>query len=233
MRERRRVLSLRVLIHLLLLRPLLRLIFGINVTGRENLKGLDRFILVANHNSHLDTLLLYSVLPVGQIPTTHPLAARDYFARHRWLFAVVNYLFRPIWIDRIQKEGDPIAETLRVIDRGCSVIVFPEGTRGEPGQIQEFKTGVGRLVERRRDVPVVPVFLLGPERSLPKRAPFPLPLWNRGPAPTAPGGERGCHSLAADVDRKPGALGIGPAPQTTTFEEVLLHDRRAGDRRVR
>ncbi|MHC4233720.1 MAG: 1-acyl-sn-glycerol-3-phosphate acyltransferase [Planctomycetota bacterium] len=178
MKKRRRVLSLRLLIHLLLLRPLLRLVFGINVAGRENLRGLDRFILVANHNSHLDTLLLYSVLPVRQILMTHPLAARDYFSRHRWLFAAVNYLFRPIWIDRLQKEGDPIAETLEIIDRGCSVIVFPEGTRGKPGQIQEFKTGVGRLVERRRDVPVVPVFLLGPERSLPKRAPFPLPLWN-------------------------------------------------------
>lgn len=178
MTERRRTLSLRLLIHLLLLRPLLRLIFGVNVEGRENLKGLDRFILAANHNSHLDTLLLYSVLPIRQILRTHPLAARDYFSRHRWLFAAVNYLFRPIWIDRLHKEGDPIEETLQMIDRGCNIIIFPEGTRGEPGQIQEFRTGIGRLVQRRSDLPIVPVFLLGPERSLPKRAPFPLPLWN-------------------------------------------------------
>lgn len=178
MMESRRVFSLRLLLHLLLLRPLLHLIFGLSVEGRENLERLDRFILVANHNSHLDTLLLYSVLPVRQILRTHPLAARDYFSRHRWLFAVVNYLFRPIWVDRVYKEGDPIAVTLDRIDRGCNIIIFPEGTRGEPGQIQEFRTGVGRLMERRRDLPVVPVFLLGPERSLPKRAPFPLPLWN-------------------------------------------------------
>ncbi|UCC84550.1 MAG: 1-acyl-sn-glycerol-3-phosphate acyltransferase [Gemmatimonadota bacterium] len=178
MTERRKTLSLRLLIHLLLLRPLLSVIFGVNVEGRENLKGLDRFILAANHNSHLDTLLLYSALPIRQILRTHPLAARDYFSRHRWLFAAVNYLFRPIWIDRVHKDGDPIEETLAVIDQGRNIIIFPEGTRGEPGQIQEFRTGIGRLVQRRSDIPVVPVFLLGPERSLPKRASFPLPLWN-------------------------------------------------------
>ncbi|UCC48293.1 MAG: 1-acyl-sn-glycerol-3-phosphate acyltransferase [Gemmatimonadota bacterium] len=178
MTDRQPALSLRLLIHLLLLRPLLRLVFGVNVVGRENLKGLDRFILAANHNSHLDTLLLFSVLPIRQILRTHPLAARDYFSKQRWLFAAVDYLFRPIWIDRVRKEGDPIEETLEKIDRGSNIIIFPEGTRGEPGQIQEFRTGIGRVVERRRDLPVVPVFLLGPERSLPKRARFPLPLWN-------------------------------------------------------
>ncbi|MBW2588798.1 MAG: 1-acyl-sn-glycerol-3-phosphate acyltransferase, partial [Deltaproteobacteria bacterium] len=48
---------MRVLVHLLLIRPFLRLFFGVNVEGRENLAGTRQFILVANHNSHLDVAL--------------------------------------------------------------------------------------------------------------------------------------------------------------------------------
>ena len=91
---------LRVLIQILFVRPLLRLVFGVTITGKENLHDLDQFIIVANHNSHLDTFLLYSILPIGQISKTSPVAAREYFSKPRWLFAAVNYLLRPIWIDR-------------------------------------------------------------------------------------------------------------------------------------
>ena len=63
--------SFRLLVQILFLRPLLRFVFGVSVDGKENLSGLDRFLLVANHNSHLDTLLLYSILPLRQIQQSH------------------------------------------------------------------------------------------------------------------------------------------------------------------
>jgi adenylate kinase family enzyme len=90
----------------------------------------------------------------------------------------VNYLLQPIWVDRDHKVENPLDEMLSRLDAGQSIIIFPEGTRGEPGEIQNFKTGIGRIVEARPSIPVVPVFLQGPERSLPKSAPFPLPIWN-------------------------------------------------------
>ena len=169
---------LRVLIQILLVRPLLRLVFGITITGKENLHELDQFIIVANHNSHLDTFLLYSILPVGQISKTSPVAAREYFSKPRWLFAAVNYLLRPIWVDRNHKVGNPLEEMFSRLDSGQNIIIYPEGTRGEPGEMQNFKTGIGRLVQARPSIPVIPVFLHGPERSLPKSAPVPLPIWN-------------------------------------------------------
>jgi len=172
------VIPLRVLIQILIVRPLLRLVFGVTVTGKENLHELDQFIIAANHNSHLDTLLIYSILPVDQIKKTSPVAAREYFSRPRWLFAAVNYMLRPIWVDREHKVGNPLEEMVSRLDSGQNIIIYPEGTRGDPGQIQDFKTGVGRLVKARPTIPVVPVFLQGPERSLPKSAPFPLPIWN-------------------------------------------------------
>lgn len=170
--------SLRLLIHLAVLRPILRLFFGLNITGKDNLKGLEHFIIAANHNSHLDTPLLYSTLPLQLVTKTHPVAAKEYFAKPPWLFAVVSYLFRPIWVDRTQKGGGTVAKIRETVDGGHNVIIFPEGTRGEPGQLQDFKPGIGKLVESRRDIPVVPVFMLGPERALPKKSSFPLPLWN-------------------------------------------------------
>jgi len=171
-------LSARVLAHLLIFRPLLTLIFGVNIRGRENLAGLDRFILVSNHNSHLDTLLLFAVLPVGRIARTHPVAALDYFSKSRVLFALVDFLFRPVWVDREGEAGKALPSILEKLDAGEDIILFPEGTRGEPGRLAPFRRGIGKIAAARPQIPVLPVFLEGPERSLPRKAPFPLPLWN-------------------------------------------------------
>ena len=72
--------SVPALVHLLLLRPVLKLLLGVHVEGRENLSGLEQFILVANHNSHLDVLLLFHALPARHLRGTHPVAAYEYFS---------------------------------------------------------------------------------------------------------------------------------------------------------
>ena len=88
--------SIRLILHLILLRPLVKLLFCLNFFGRENIDQLDRFIIIANHNSHLDTILLYSILPIKQISITHPVAAEEYFSKSKIIFALVNYLFDPV-----------------------------------------------------------------------------------------------------------------------------------------
>lgn len=170
--------SLRVLIHLVKLRPFLKLFFGVNVTGRKNLTSLDQYIIIANHNSHLDTPLLFYTLPVKHILKTHPVAAEEYWSKSKVLFKLVNYLFRPIWVVRDQKVDDPLKEMREALDSGQNLIIFPEGTRGAPGQIGKFKTGVGRLAVEYRSVPIVPVFLSGPEKAFPRKSALPVPIWN-------------------------------------------------------
>ena len=181
---------LRVTVHLLVLRPLLHLIFGLSVRGRENLPRHGSFILAANHNSHLDILLLFASLPLCTLARTHAVAAKDYFAPHKKLFAAVSFLFQPVWVDRQQRDSDPVATMSRWLAAGENIVIFPEGTRGEAGTIAEFFCGVGKLVARHPEVPVLPVFLLGTERALPRKASLPVPLWNHvniGP-PLAVGG---------------------------------------------
>ena len=174
----RNLLSLPVLIHLLVLRPLVKLVFGVHVEGRENLMGLKQFILVANHNSHLDTLLLFHVLPVHQIRHTHPVAAYEYFSRSKVLLWLVTSLLQPVWIVRGDTEHDPLEGMRKRLGEGRSIIIFPEGTRGRAGELTRFKTGVGRLAEEFPDVPIVPLFLSGPEKALPRERSLAIPLWN-------------------------------------------------------
>ncbi|MHC4737811.1 MAG: 1-acyl-sn-glycerol-3-phosphate acyltransferase [Planctomycetota bacterium] len=170
--------SLRILLHVLIIRPLLHLLFGVNVVGRENLEGIDKFIIVANHNSHLDIFLLYLILPLKKICQTHPVAALDYFSKPGWLFKAMCLLFQPIWLNRGEKSISIIREMQRRLDEGHNIIIFPEGTRGESGEIKDFYRGVGLTARKNPDVAVIPVFLEGPERVFPKKALFPLPLWN-------------------------------------------------------
>jgi 1-acyl-sn-glycerol-3-phosphate acyltransferase len=168
---------IRQLPHLLVLRPLVHLIFGLNVRGADNLPRRSPFVLAANHNSHLDILVLTAALPVRLIAGTHVVAAHDYFSRHRLLFALVNYLFQPVWVDRRSGGGGALEKMGAILDEGGSVLIFPEGTRGEAGRIAHFHEGVGKLVAERPDVPLLPVFLRGPERAMPRKAPVPLPVW--------------------------------------------------------
>ena len=170
--------ALRMALHLFFIRPLLHLIFGVNVVGRENLESVEQFVLVANHNSHLDIFLLFYALPFGKIAETHPVAALDYFEKPPWLFKTVQFLFQPIWVDRANSGLVAIKEMQRRLDEGSSLIIFPEGTRGQAGELQDFRGGVGLLVRKNPDIPVVAAYLEGPERAFPKQAAVPLPLWN-------------------------------------------------------
>ncbi len=174
------MISLKTLIHITILRPVVKLIFGINIYGREHLKGTDSYVLIANHNSHLDILLLYYILPVKQLRKTHVVAAEEYFSKSRVFYKLINYLFSPVWVrrDDPERKKNAMLRIRSVLENGENIILFPEGTRGEPGEIQPFKTGIGRLAEEYKNIPIIPVFLHGPERVLPKRYFLPMPIWN-------------------------------------------------------
>ncbi|WP_432472833.1 1-acyl-sn-glycerol-3-phosphate acyltransferase [Amphritea sp. HPY] len=169
-------LSLRLLLHKFLLRPVVRLLLSVQVEGRENLAGLERYIIAANHNSHLDVLLLYYIIADADISRTHVIAAEDYFSRHPLLFRIVSYLFNPLWIDRQHPGSAPLQAMENLLAKGHNIIIFPEGSRGDAGQISRFHWGIGKMAEQFRDIPVLPVFLFGTERALPKQSWLPLPL---------------------------------------------------------
>jgi 1-acyl-sn-glycerol-3-phosphate acyltransferase len=161
---------LRTLFALLIVKPLVLLMLGINVRGRQYLPLSGPAILVANHNSHLDTVALLSLFPLGIINKVHPVAAADYFLCNRFIKWFALHIAGIVPIERkVRDVGQQLfSPALEELDKGSILIIFPEGTRGEPEMMGKMKNGIGHLVSARPDVPVIPVFFYGLGKCLPK-----------------------------------------------------------------
>jgi 1-acyl-sn-glycerol-3-phosphate acyltransferase len=160
----------------LLVRPFVHGVMGKRVHGAENVPAQDPFLLVANHDSHLDTPLLLSLFPGSRLARIRPVAAADYWGSGLKRF-VAERFFRVLPIARRgQEAGEAVARMEEALDAGESLILFPEGTRGDPEVLQPFRSGAARLAAARPQVPVVPVYLANTGRNLPRGSSLFLPM---------------------------------------------------------
>jgi 1-acyl-sn-glycerol-3-phosphate acyltransferase len=143
---------------------------GINARGKEYLPLSGPAIVVANHNSHLDTVALISLFPLRTINRVRPVAAADYFFGNRLLKWFALHIAGIVPIERRAKEvgGHIFDSAIEALDKASILIIFPEGTRGKPETMSKMKNGIGHLISARPDIPVIPVFFHGLGKCLPK-----------------------------------------------------------------
>lgn len=170
---------LQYIFFLLVVHPIVLIVIGLNVRNREHLPKRGPAIIAANHNSHLDTMVLMSLYPLRHVHLLRPLAAADYFLRTKFLSWFSRNIIGIVPVDRKRKDRaeDPLAGAEKVLKNSEILIMFPEGSRGEPGQLSEFKSGIARLAERQQSVPIIPVFLSGLDKILPKGDFLPVPFF--------------------------------------------------------
>jgi 1-acyl-sn-glycerol-3-phosphate acyltransferase len=159
-------------------RRLLRFYLGamhrLEVVGRENLPP-PPFVIIANHASHLDALILAASLRGEAARAAHALAAGELFFGSGAVAAFSSYAINafPIWRGRT-KRGELKLLRERLVEDRLVYIMFPEGTRSRTGEMAPFQQGMATLVAGS-GVPVVPCRVEGAHAAWPPERRWPRP----------------------------------------------------------
>lgn len=162
---------IKILFFAVVVKPIVLIVLGLNVRWREKLPMKGPAIIAPNHNSHLDTLVLMSLYPLSHIHKVRPVAAADYFLERGGVLAW--WSLTCIGIVPLDRTGLADRDELfrgchEALDHGDILIVFPEGSRGQPEQMSKIRKGIFYLIKDRIDTRVTPVMMHGLGRALPK-----------------------------------------------------------------
>ncbi len=159
-----------IIIYSIFWKNFLKIFIGLKYVNEKTLKNKKQFILIANHNSHMDTMAIMSAIPSRYIHKVHPIAARDFFGGSLFKKILMRYLVNATLIqrDRDDPNNDPIDSMDKMLKKSRSLILFPEGSRGIPGVMAKFKKGLGYLIQRNPEINVIPVYLDNVYKTLPR-----------------------------------------------------------------
>lgn len=156
-----------------LIGPLIRVFYRPDVTGLENLPKTGAAVIVSNHLSFIDSILmpLYVKRPVSF------LAKSDYFngkGIKGWATRVFMKATGQLPIDRSGgKASEASLNTgLRVLGEGDLLAIYPEGTRSPDGLLYRGRTGIARMILEAK-CPVIPVAMVNTEKMMPIGAKWP------------------------------------------------------------
>jgi 1-acyl-sn-glycerol-3-phosphate acyltransferase len=173
--------------------------FGVRYTGIRNIPSEGGVLVVSNHQSVLDPPLV----GMGSRRRMNYLARETLFrfGPFRWLIHSLDAI--PVDRDGLGLAG--LKESLRRLKRGEMVLIFPEGTRTEHGEIGSFLPGFTALASRSQAA-ILPAAIEGAYTAWPRRHKLPRPVKIHvcyGP-PILPGELRRCtqRELVAEVQRR-------------------------------
>jgi 1-acyl-sn-glycerol-3-phosphate acyltransferase len=138
-------------------------VWRVHIEGREKIRRGVAYVMVANHQSLLDILVLFRL-----------------FVHFKWVSKIENFRVIVIgwnmslnrYIKLRRGDRDSIARMMddctRTLAEGSSVMMFPEGTRSPDGRLRDFKHGAFTLAQQA-GAPLLPIVIEGTSHALPKR----------------------------------------------------------------
>ena len=137
----------------------------------------EQRIYFANHQSHFDWLLIWAAQPRDLRAQTRPIAARDYWTSTPLKHWITREIFNAVYVSRQRTDDeDPLEPLMEALRNGDSLVIFPEGTRGNQGAPQPFKAGLYHLAEAFPDVQLIPAWIDNVQRVMPKGEVVPVPI---------------------------------------------------------
>jgi 1-acyl-sn-glycerol-3-phosphate acyltransferase len=137
----------------------------------------EQRIYFANHQSHLDWVLIWAALPSELRAITRPIAARDYWTATPFKQWLTSEVFHAVYVSRQRSDDqDPLEPLAEALQHGDSLVIFPEGTRSSKGDPMPFKSGLYHLAEKFPEVALIPVWIDNVQRVMPKGEVVPVPI---------------------------------------------------------
>ncbi len=161
----------------LFLLGLIRVLTGAQARWQGCPPKAEQRIYFANHQSHADLVLMWAALPEELRSITRPIAAKDYWTKTPFKQWITTAVFNAIYVDRAKTgDQDPLEPLIDALGNGDSIILFPEGTRGNQEDPQKFKSGLYNLAQQFPDVVLVPAWINNVQRVMPKGEVVPVPI---------------------------------------------------------
>jgi 1-acyl-sn-glycerol-3-phosphate acyltransferase len=161
----------------LLLAFIARLITGAQGHWYGSIPKAEQRIYFANHQSHLDWVMIWCALPGELRSQTRPIAAQDYWTASRLKHWLTREVFNAVYVSRQRTDDqDPLQPLVEALTHGDSLVIFPEGTRSNLGDPQAFKSGLYHLAEQFPEVQLIPAWIDNVQRVMPKGEVLPVPI---------------------------------------------------------
>jgi|TARA_B100000809_G_C15139240_1_gene532216 long-chain acyl-CoA synthetase len=150
----------------------------VKVIGRENIPKDTPFIFSSNHNSHMDIAVLAYSTRLGYERFGF-LAAKDYWFDNDFRRIFFKNFINLIPLSRRKNPESLDLEDTFTLSKGFvalnnNIIMFPEGSRGEPGVLQRFRKGTAKF-SMGLNIPILPAAIIGTEKAWPKGKRFMRP----------------------------------------------------------
>ena len=162
--------------------PFIRCFFDMKIKGLDNLKGVKGpVVFIANHSSYLDQpAIMYALSSKWRYHTATAMRSEFFFGEHFQIHSILKriaFIYSTIAHNSFllpQRSGfrKNLIFMGRLIDRGVSILMFPEGTRSKDGKLLPFMPGLG-LIIKELQVAIVPIQISGINHIYPRGAIFP------------------------------------------------------------